>query len=420
MNIYFFIILITLIGIFVVDSISQLINIKSLSLDLPEEFTGIYNSDEYKRSIEYIKTRELFELIESSSDIAVLLVFWLSGGFNWVDIWIRKANYHPIVNGLLFFGILMITKHIIFMPFNIYSTFVIEEKYGFNKTTVKTFIFDQIKMLLLISFLGGSILSGLLGFFQLAGSFAWLYGFLTATIFIIFLQFVAPTWIMPIFNKFTPLKEGELKTAIMNYSHSVEFPLQGLFVIDGSKRSTKSNAFFTGFGKNKRIALFDTLIEKHSVLELVSILAHEIGHYKKKHIIKNMIISIIEMGVFFYLLSFFISKKEIFDAFYFKNMSIYAGFMVFILLYSPISFILSLLMQILSRKHEYEADNFAVETTKDPESLIKSLKKLAISNMSNLTPHPFYVFLHYSHPPILLRIKNIREYSNRSIFPYHL
>jgi STE24 endopeptidase len=264
-------------------------------------------------------------------------------------------------------------------------------------------------MVILTALLGGLILAGLLAFFESAGSLAWLYGWVGVTIFIICLQFIVPTWIMPLFNKFTPLEDGALKSAITNYARSVKFPLQGIFKMDGSKRSTKSNAFFTGFGKNKRIVLFDTLIERHSTKELVSVLAHEIGHYKKKHIIKGMMISIMQMGIFFYLLSIFISRKEIFDAFFMSNMSVYAGFLFFGMLFTPISFVLSVLTQIFSRMNEYDADRFAVETTNDPESLNNSLKKLAVSNLSNLTPHPFYVFLHFSHPPLLERIASIRQ-----------
>jgi len=214
---------------------------------------------------------------------------------------------------------------------------------------------------------------------------------------------------MPLFNKFTPLEEGELRESILSYAKSVKFSLQNLFVIDGSKRSTKSNAFFTGFGKNKRIALFDTLIEKHTVAELVAVLAHEIGHYKKKHIIQGMLISILQMGVMFFLLSIFISHEGLFEAFYMENISIYAGLIFFGMLYSPIELILSIFMQIFSRKNEYEADHYAAETTKDPNSMIDALKKLSVHNLSNLTPHPLYVFLNYSHPPVLERINAIRK-----------
>ncbi len=410
MNIYFWVILIALIVIHLIDTISQFLNLKSITSDLPEEFIGVYDPSEYKRSKEYTQIQIKFEIIDSSFDLVLLLVFWLVKGFNWLDIWIRSFGYHQIVNGLIYFGMLLIIKMIFSIPFDIYSTFVIEEKFGFNKTTIKTFVIDRIKSIFLIILLGGIVITGLLAFFLWAGPFAWLYGWCAVTIFAIILQFVAPIWIMPLFNKFIPLDDGELKTAILNYTNSVQFPLQGLFVIDGSKRSSKSNAFFTGFGKNKRIALFDTLIEKHTVKELVTILAHEIGHYKKKHILKSMIISIAEMGIFFFLFSFFINEPKIYSAFFIENMSIYTGLLLFVILYSPISFILSLFTQFYSRQNEDKADNFAIETTHDAESLITSLKKLAVTNLANLTPHPFYVFLHYSHPPLIQRIANMRKF----------
>ena len=273
----------------------------------------------------------------------------------------------------------------------------------------KIFVLDMLKGLLLGVVIGGALLGGILAFFQFAGANAWLYCWIAVTLFTIFMQFIAPTWIMPLFNKFTPLEDGELRREIMNYAQKVHFPLDNLFVMDGSKRSAKSNAFFTGFGKHKRIALFDTLIEKHSVAELVAILAHEIGHYKKKHILQGMIISILHTGVMFFLLSIFLNHSGLFDAFYMENMSIYAGFIFFGMLFSPISEILGIFMQMFSRKNEFEADQFAAETTQNSSNMISALKKLSANNLSNLTPHPFYVFLNYSHPPVLERIRALRS-----------
>lgn len=295
------------------------------------------------------------------------------------------------------------------MPFSIYSTFVIEERFGFNKTTVKTFVMDIAKGLLLSILLGAPLLALVIAFFEFGGTWAWLYAWLGVTAFSLIMQYIAPTWIMPIFNKFEPLEEGELRTAIETYAESVDFPLQDVFVMDGSKRSSKSNAFFTGFGKNKRIALFDTLIENHTTDELVAVLAHEIGHYKKNHITKNMAISIVSTGVMFALLSVFLQVPALFDAFYMDQMSVYAGLLFFGLLYSPIETILGIVMQVLSRKHEYEADEFAARTIEKSEEMVNVLKKLSKDNLSNLTPHPFYVFLNYSHPPVLQRIRAIRS-----------
>ena len=408
MNIYAYIILATLIIDFLIDIITDILNLKALREDLPREFDGVYDAEGYKKSQEYTRVSTNFGFITASFGLAVILVFWFSGGFNYLDRIVRGWELHPIWNGLAYIGILIFVKTIFSIPFTIYKTFVIEEQFEFNKTTKKTFVTDLFKGLLLALILGGPLLAGLLAFFQYAGSLAWIYCWAAVTVFSLIIQFIAPTWIMPLFNKFTPIEEGKLKDKIFSYAESAKFSLQGIFIMDGSRRSAKSNAFFTGFGKNKRIALFDTLVEKHTISELVSILAHEIGHYKKKHIIQGMVISIAHTGVTFFLLSFFISNSGLFDAFFMQQTSIYAGFLFFGMLYAPIELILSFFMQILSRKNEYQADRFAVETTEDSESMINALKKLSKDNLSNLTPHPLNVLFNYSHPPVLERIKAIR------------
>ena len=269
-------------------------------------------------------------------------------------------------------------------------------------------VFDFVKSILISIVIGGLFLGGILAFFEFIGKLAWLYAWGATVVFTFIMQVVYPTFIMPLFNKFTPLEDGDLRDSIMTYAKSVKFPLQNIFVMDGSKRSTKSNAFFTGFGRQKRIVLFDTLIEKHSVPELVAVLAHEVGHFKKKHVIKGTILSIIQNGFMFFLLSIFLRHKGLFDAFFVENMSIYVGLILFGMLYSPVSMILSIFSGMFSRKIEYEADRFALDTFDDKDSIIKALKNLAKDNLSNLTPHPFYVFLNYSHPPILKRIKQLR------------
>lgn len=408
MNIYALIIIVTIAFDFVLDLISNWMNLKSLSKQLPDEFEGVYDEETYAKSQEYTKVRTRFGFITGAFDLLLLLGFWFSGGFNWLDEIIRAWDFNELVTGVLYITILLVAKSIISLPFSIYSTFVIEEKFGFNKTTPKTFVTDLFKGLGLGALIGIPLLAGLLAFFMYTGDFAWLYAWIAITLFSLVMQYVAPTWIMPIFNKFTPLEEGELRTKIEEYTVKVNFPLQGLFVIDGSKRSSKSNAFFTGFGKNKRIALYDTLIENHTDDELVAVLAHEIGHYKKKHIVKGMITGIIQTGVTFFLLSVFLKAEGLFDAFYMEQMSVYAGLIFFGMLYAPIEMILSLFAQIVSRKHEFEADEFAASTIKNAENMVSTLKKLSKDNLSNLTPHPFYVFLNYSHPPVLQRINAIR------------
>jgi STE24 endopeptidase len=282
---------------------------------------------------------------------------------------------------------------------------VIEERFGFNQTTWTTFVTDLAKGLLLAILLGAPLLAGILAFFEHAGTNAWWYCWIAVTIYMLGVQFIAPTWIMPLFNKFTPLEPGELKSAILSYADSINFSIDNVYVMDGSRRSSKSNAFFTGFGKHRRIVLFDTLIKRHTTGELLAVLAHEMGHYKKKHILQTMVLGILQMGIMLYLLSIFISYQRLFDAFFMPQKSVYAGLIFFAMLYSPLDFFIGLFMQMLSRRNETVADRFSVETTHDPQSMVAALKKLSVHNLTNLMPHPLYVFLNYSHPPVLQRIR---------------
>ena len=409
MNIFTIIILAAILIDFVLGIVSNRLNLKALSKDLPDEFEGVYDEETYAKSQEYTRVNTRFGFITGTFNLLLLLAFWFAGGFNWLDQWARGFDFGVIGTGLIFIGALVVAKSIISLPFSIYSTFVIEERFGFNKTDAKTFITDRLKGLALSVVIGGPLLAGIIAFFAYGGSWAWLYAWLAVTAFSLVMQYVAPTWIMPLFNKFEPLEDGELRQAIESYADKVDFPLQGIYVMDGSKRSSKSNAFFTGFGKNKRIALFDTLIENHTTEELVAVLAHEIGHYKEKHIVKNMSISILHTGIMFVLLSIFLQVPALFDAFFMEQMSVYAGLLFFGLLYSPVETILGIFMQMMSRRHEYEADHFAASTISEPEEMVNVLKKLSKDNLSNLTPHPFYVFLNYSHPPALKRIEAIRS-----------
>jgi len=405
MNFYAIIIGTALVGEYLLGIIADVLNLKTLGSGVPSEFSGIVDSGAYAKSQDYTRTTTTFGIISSTISLIATLTFWLAGGFNWLDTIVRGWQLGDLWTGLVYIGILVLARSTLSLPFSIYSTFVIEARFGFNTTTPITFALDLLKGIALGIILGGSLLLGVLAFFEYAGTMAWLYCWGAATLFILVVQFIAPTWIMPLFNKFTPLEDGELREAILSYAKSVKFSLSDVFVMDGSKRSTKSNAFFTGFGKNKRIALFDTLIRRHSVSELVAVLAHEIGHYKKKHIIQGMVISIAHMGVMFYVLSFFVRTPGLFQAFSMEHISVYAGLIFFGMLFTPIEFLLSLLMHILSRKNEFEADRYSAETYHAPGAMVEALKKLSLHNLSNLTPHPFYVALHYSHPPVLERIR---------------
>ena len=409
MNFFLVIILAILITTYLLDLIIDILNVRHVKTKLPGEFKGFIDPKKYKESQEYLKENTRVGIISDSIITPLLILFILVNGFNAVDRFSRGFDLGSIPTGLIFAGVLILTFHLLTIPFSVYSTFVIEEKYGFNKTTPKTFILDILKAWLLVAVLGGIVLSAVLWFFEKSGSWAWVYCWCGVTIFQLVLMFVAPVVIMPLFNKFVPLEEGELKKAVEDYVGVQNFRIRGIFTMDGSKRSTKSNAFFTGFGRFRRIVLFDTLIEKHTVDEVVSILAHEMGHYKKRHMLKSICLSMLTTGLMFYILSLFINNRELFAAFGMEHTSIYASLFFFGMLYSPIDTIISIFGNMLSRRHEYEADAYAVTTSRRPETMISALKRLSVENLSNLTPHPLKVFLSYSHPPVLERIKAIRR-----------
>ena len=408
MNLYLVIILVILIGQYLLSLVVDRVNIKHLNPVLPNEFKGFYDEDKYAKSQRYARENSTFGLIQGTISNAITIPFILLGGFNTIDKVARSAGYGPIITGLLFVGILALLSGIIGLPFAVYDNFVIEEKYGFNKSTVKTFILDLIKSVLLSIIIGAPLFALIVWFFRETGTLAPLYTWAMVTLFQLFMMLIAPTFIMPLFNKFTPLEEGELKDNLEKYARENDFHLKGIYKMDESKRTSKPNAFFTGFGKSRRIVLYDTLIEKYTNDELLTTLAHEMGHYKLKHMPKMVIAAILETGFIFFTLSLFINNSELFAAFKMENLSVYASLVFFGFLYSPISTIISIVMNIFSRKREYEADRFAVETTGKGEEMITALKKLSIDTLSNLTPHPLKVFFYHSHPPVLARIQAIK------------
>jgi len=409
------IILAILLGGYILELIVESLNVRCASPVLPKEFEGYYDAYKYRQSQDYLNKNTNFQLIKEMFFTFIIVVFIITGGFNFVDRFARSFNFGHILTGLIFAGILLLAFQILDIPFSAYHIFVIEEKHGFNRTSVKTFILDIIKSWILGAIIGGIIFAGVIWFFDKLGFLAWVYCWIGVTLFQLFLIFIAPVTIMPLFNKFIPLEPSAIKDAIENYADSQKFKIKGIFKMDASRRSVKSNAFFTGFGKYRRVALFDTLIERQSSDELVSILAHEIGHYKKGHILKHIVLSIVTTGLMFFIFSFFINNKGLFSAFKMEKTSIYASLVFFSFLYTPINFILSIFTNAISRKYEYEADEFSVRTYKKPEAMILALKKLTVDNLINLTPHPLKVFLHYSHPPVLERIKAIRAMAIESI-----
>ena len=409
MNVYAVLILVALLVEYGLDLVSNVLNLRALRPELPGEFADTFDDDEYAKAQEYTRVRTRFGLLTSTFHLGVLLVFWFAGGFEWLDTVVRGWGFGPIVTGLLYVGLLVLGRGALSLPFSIYSTFVIEERFGFNETTPTTFVLDLLKSLALGVAIGGPLLAAILWFFQSTGPYGWVYAWIAVTAVMLLLQFFAPRYLMPLFNDFEPLEEGDLRESIFSYANSVDFPVDEVYVMDGSRRSNKANAFFTGFGSNRRIVLFDTLVEELSVDELLTVVAHEMGHYKLNHIPQRIAISVIQTGVLFLLLSVFLQVEGLFEAFYVDQPAVYTGLLFFGLLYSPVDLLLSLPLNAWSRHHEFQADRFAVDTTGRGETLIDGLKGLAETNLSNLTPHPLTVTLDYSHPPLIERIDAIRS-----------
>ena len=401
--------MIILTGGYVISFIVAILDIAHTSPVLPHEFDGYYDAEKYRKSQTYLKEKVRFSLIESAIFTLGAVIFILAGWFNLIDGFARSITQAPIAVGLIFLGMIYLASYLFSVPCTAYRTFVIEAKYGFNRTTPATFTADIFKNLLLTIVIGTTITGAILWFFDISGRWAWLYSWTAVTAFELFLIFIAPVAIMPLFNKFTPLEEGELKAAITGYATSQDFKIKGIYKMDASRRSAKSNAFFTGLGRYKRIVLFDTLIEKMKTDELVAVLAHEIGHYKHKDIFKGLAASVAGTGLMFFMLSFFINNGDFFAAFRMEHISVYAGLLLFTFLYRPVSWLFSIGMSYMSRRYEASADAFSVGTYKKPEAMITALKRLSADNLTNLTPHPLKVFLSYSHPPVLTRIEAIRK-----------
>jgi len=389
------------------------LNLKAQPDAPPEACKVFFKEGEYQRSRDYLSVNTRFGRLAEAVQLAAILIFWFGKGFPALDAWVLSFQWGPILSGLVFIALLAALRFLLSLPFSIYSTFVIEERFGFNRTTWRTFILDRVKGILLGVVLGTPLLAGILFFFQAAGPLAWLYSWGAVTAYMLVMHYIAPTWIMPLFNRFAPLEDTQLEQDILRYARSIDFPLRNVFVMDGSKRSGKGNAFFTGFGRHKRIVLFDTLIRQHDRRELVAILAHEMGHYKKHHILMGLAMGIVQTGVMFYLLSLCIGYPPLFEAFYMPHPSVYAGLTLFSLLYAPVDFFTGLLTMAVSRRHEYAADRYAVATSGRGPALARALQKLSVDHLANLTPHPFYVFLNYSHPPVLQRIAAIEGQAAR-------
>ncbi len=401
------ILVISIVG-YAFDQLLDCINLKAQRKDIPAEIETFYNKEKYQKSLDYQREQTRFSFITSAVSFLLSLGMLVFGGFGWVDSSLRSFIHHEILLALVFFGCIMIVSDLLTIPFQWYATFVIEEKYGFNKTTVRTFITDKLKGYVLGALVGGGLLSLLIYLVNFIGDDFWIWFGLIAATFILFVNMFYTSLILPLFNKLTPLANGELKTAIEAFAKKVNFPLDNIFVMDGSKRSAKANAFFSGIGKKKKIVLYDTLINNHSTDELVAVLAHEVGHFKKKHIVWSYLISITQVFFVLFVLSRMIFNENLSVAMGGRHQAIHLNLIAFGILFSPISGITGLLMSMLSRKNEFEADAYAKDTF-DGNALSNALKKLSVDSLSNLYPHPVYVFFHYSHPPLLQRLEALKK-----------
>lgn len=402
-----FIILAISVLTYLFDQLLDYFNLKAQRKDIPAEIADFYDAEKYQKSLAYQKEQTNFSFLSSGFSFLLSIAMLAFGGFGWIDGFLRPFIANEIVLALAFFGVIMIASDLLSLPFQWYSTFVIEEKYGFNKTTIRTFITDKIKGYLLGTVVGGAMLALLIYLVNTLGTTFWIWFGLVAAAFILLINMFYTSLLLPLFNKLTPLPEGELKTAIEAFSQKVNFPLDNIFVMDGSKRSAKANAFFSGIGKKKKIVLYDTLINNHTTEELVAVLAHEVGHFKKKHIIWSYLLSIIQVLFVLFVLSLMIFNENLSLALGGSTQAIHLNLIAFAILFSPISGITGLAMSLLSRKNEFEADAYAKETF-DGRALSNALKKLSVDTLSNLYPHPAYVFFHYSHPPLLQRLNALK------------
>ncbi|MEO5363669.1 MAG: M48 family metallopeptidase [Magnetococcus sp. DMHC-8] len=391
------------------ESLALVLDSRHLRRPLPALLATRVDGETWHKTRAYTQARHRLALWESTFNLLFLITFWFMGGFGWLDRWVTAWQMDQIATGVVYIGLLLLGSYGLNLPWTLQATFGLEARFGFNRTTWRTFVGDQIKGVLLAVLLGGPLLAGLLAILEQAGSLAWLYGWLATTLFALIMQWVVPRWILPLFNRFTPLADGEVRRAILAYAQSIHFPVAHIFEMDGSRRSSKANAFVTGLGGNRRIALFDTLIRQHTVPELVAILAHEIGHARLRHLHKMLFLGVLHTGLLFLLLSVLLAWPGLYQGFFVEGMPIHAGLVCFGMVIGPIDLLVGLGFKKLSRRFEYEADRFAAETAPDPAALTTALYTLARENLANLMPHPFYVMLHYSHPPLLERVAALAD-----------
>ncbi len=405
--ILFLILLITVLS-YIFEQVLDFINLRAHRKDIPDDIALFYDRNKYVKSIDYHREQTRFGFITAAFGFSLSLLMLIFGGFGMLDTWLRPFFQEDIVLALVFFGILVLTSDILTLPFQWHSTFVIEEKFGFNKTTAKTFIVDKLKGYMLGALIGGSLMAALIYLIKTIGPTFWIWFGGIAAIIVLLINMFYTSLFLPLFNKLTPLPDGELKSAIESFAARINFPLDNIFVMDGSRRSAKANAFFSGIGRKKKIVLYDTLINNHSQAELVAVLAHEVGHFKKKHVVWSYVFSMLQIFFMLFILSLMVFNRNLSLSLGGSQQAIHLNLLAFAILFTPFSGITGLLMSIVSRKNEYEADAYARENYSG-EALANALKKLSVDSLSNLYPHPWYVFFHYSHPPLLRRLEAIQS-----------
>ncbi|MDR1864818.1 MAG: M48 family metallopeptidase [Bacteroidales bacterium] len=405
-QVIFIIIVAIVVADFLFKSRLDYLNLKNLSEKLPAELSDMYDHEQYRKSQQYERVNIRFGLMTGIFNLLLILLMLFTDGFNTVNNMAAGVSGHPILQPLIFFMILALALDLLNTPFSVYHTFVIEQKFGFNRITPKLYVTDKLKNWILSAIIGGGVMALVIWFYLLTTTFFWIWTWALASGFMLLMISFYSSLIVPLFNKQQPLEEGELKQSITRHAEQAGFHIDNIYTIDGSKRSTKANAYFSGMGRKKRIVLYDTLVKELSTDEIVAVLLHEIGHYKKKHIIYSMILSILQAGIMLFILSLFISNAALSQALGAEHASFHVGLIAFGILYGPISVVIGLIMNVSSRRCEYQADAFAAHHNMKKE-LIGALKKLSIANLSNLTPHPLYVFFHYSHPTLLQRIKKL-------------
>jgi STE24 endopeptidase len=419
----FSVILGILISTFLLERWLDHLNSTSWSPSLPDSLAGICDADKYAKSRHYYKSKLRFSQVTDSVTMLILLGLLITGGFIRIDLWVSEMSDNPILITLLFFGILGAGSSLIAIPFELYGVFVLESKFQFNTMTPGTFILDKIKGWLLTAVIGGALIALVAWVYQSTGNFFWLITWGVVTLLMIFITMFYSTLIVPLFNRQKPLETGPLRDAIEDFAGSVGFRIENIYVIDGSKRSRKANAYFSGMGSKKRIVLYDTLISDHSIPELVAVLAHEIGHYKMKHTLQGILLAVVQSGLMLFVMSLFIRQNSTLSEALCQSLSglsgiqatpgFHLGILAFIMLYSPLALLLGIVVNLISRNNELKADRFA-RMHGQQDALMEALKKLSVNNLSNLSPHPLYVFFYYSHPPLLQRLAALKGLSSTS------